>query len=72
MTESRLRLVEDAEEYFKSLGLTQVRVRLEGADLDVARVEVLPEEFDKVLRNAKGAVETLPFRRVTLDLRGYS
>jgi len=72
VTKPRLRKVEEAEEYLRALGLTQVRVRLEGARSDVARIEVIPREFQKVLTYSKEITGHLPFRRVTLDLRGYS
>ena len=69
VTDELLRKVEQSEEYLRSLGLTQVRVRVDGSD---ARIEVYTSEFDLVLSNAKDILEKLPFNRVSLDLRGYS
>jgi pyridinium-3,5-biscarboxylic acid mononucleotide sulfurtransferase len=72
ITKELLRTVEEAEDYLKSLGLTQVRVRLEGEGCLDARIEVCPEEFQKVIKHSSEIVDALSFRRVSLDLRGYS
>jgi pyridinium-3,5-biscarboxylic acid mononucleotide sulfurtransferase len=72
VTKARLRKIEESEDYLKSLGLTQVRVRLEGAKSDVARIVVESNEFYKVAANRNKILRRLPFKRVTLDLRGYS
>ena len=45
------------------------RVRVEGED---ARIEAYPQQFDLVFKHSREIVGKLPFRRVTLDLRGYS
>jgi pyridinium-3,5-biscarboxylic acid mononucleotide sulfurtransferase len=71
ITAERLRKVDDAEEYLRSLGLTQVRVRLGGSELDEARIEVRPAEFTVVLKNSDEILGHLQFRKVTLDLAGY-
>ncbi|MFH1056132.1 MAG: ATP-dependent sacrificial sulfur transferase LarE [Candidatus Altiarchaeota archaeon] len=72
ITRSRLMRVEAAEDYLKSLGLSQVRVRLEGPRCENARIEVFRREFPTVLKNAERIVKRLKFSRVTLDLSGYS
>ena len=69
VTAELLSKVEESEDYLRSLGLTQVRVRVEGED---ARIEVYKLEFDRVVVHADEIAEKLPFKRVTLDLRGYS
>jgi uncharacterized protein len=69
ITEEILKKVEESEDYLRSLGLTQVRVRVMGDD---ARIETYESEFDKVVDNADEIRQALPFRRVVLDLRGYS
>ena len=67
-----LSAVDESEDYLRSLGLTQVRVRVDSEEGDVARIEAKPREFGKVLKNASAILKRLPFRRVSLDLRGYS
>jgi uncharacterized protein len=69
VTDELLAKIEAAEDYLRCLGLTQVRVRVEGED---ARIEVCREDFGLVVGHSGEIVEELPFRRVTLDLRGYS
>jgi pyridinium-3,5-biscarboxylic acid mononucleotide sulfurtransferase len=68
--EATLRKIDESEDYLRSLGITQVRVRVD--ESDSARIEVLKSEFPIVLAHTSKIVEKLPFRRVTLDLRGYS
>ncbi len=69
VTEELLRRVEDSEDYLRSLGLEQVRVRVEG---DNARIETLISGFGAVLEHADEINDKLQFNRVSLDLRGYS
>ncbi|MEI3110751.1 MAG: hypothetical protein V8S71_02795 [Oscillospiraceae bacterium] len=47
ITEEKLALVEQAEQFLAGLGLTGLRVRLHGGNL--ARIEVPPEQLDVVL-----------------------
>lgn len=65
-------MVEKAEQYLYDAGLTQFRVRYHNA---LARIEVLPDEFFKILK-LKDALcerfEEIGFCFVSLDLRGYS
>jgi len=72
VTYGRLRLVEDAEECLKSLGIRQVRVRLVPPDCRDARIEVEKKDFKSVLENAEKIRKSLPFRRISLDLSPYS
>ena len=66
-----LKRIERAEEFLRGLGIGQVRVRYHG---QVARIEVLEEDFDKVMA-ARGeiadALTQAGFLYVTLDLKGY-
>ena len=73
VTRERLARIERAEEVLHDLGLPgDVRVRDQGADL--ARIEVDPERFDRLLSRKDEVVAGLRdagFRYVTLDLEGF-
>lgn len=72
ITEEKLALVEQAEQFLAGLGLTQLRVRLHGGNL--ARIEVPPEQLEVVLTHRTGIVQTLTglgCAYVTVDLAGY-
>ena len=69
----KLRMVDLGEQLLLDLGFKQMRVRIHG---DVARIEVIPEEFDKIM--SKDIRETIykkfkeyGFSYVALDLLGY-
>lgn len=73
ITEERLRMVDQAEQLLLDLGFRQVRVRIHGT---IARIELLPEEFPKLLaedtrRLVYDRLKSYGFTYVTLDLRGY-
>lgn len=73
ITREKLDQVAQAEEFLRSLGFTQVRVRHHGA---VARIELLPQEMPRLLDNGLAATvverfRTLGFVFATLDLLGY-
>ena len=71
ITMVRLRMIEDAEELLRALGFTQVRVRLHG---EVARIEVMPEEMEKLWKERERILDELAemgFTYVTIDLAGY-
>jgi len=62
-----------AEEYLRTLGFTQIRVRHHG---QVARIEVLPEEFLKMMeKKIREAIvehfKKLGYIYIALDLAGY-
>ncbi|MEW5902519.1 MAG: ATP-dependent sacrificial sulfur transferase LarE, partial [Acidobacteriota bacterium] len=62
-----------AEEALRKLGLTQLRVRHHG---DIARVEIRPEEFRKIMVSRARArvvrgLKKAGYNYVTLDLEGY-
>jgi uncharacterized protein len=72
VTVAALRQIELAEAVVKGLGFAQVRVRHHG---DVARVEVEPEEVERLFENRKAVVAGLKgagYTFVALDLEGYS
>ena len=71
ITEEKLSMVDKAEQRLLDLGFHQVRVRIHGM---IARIEVDPSEFTKILDNAKelnAYFRQLGFTYVTLDLGGY-
>jgi uncharacterized protein len=71
VTVEALRQVERAEAVVKALGFAQVRVRHHG---DVARVEVEPEEVERLFANREAVVTGLKqagYTFVALDLEGY-
>jgi uncharacterized protein len=66
-----LKMIEEAEEFIRGLGVEQVRVRYHGS---VARIETSPEGMDNIWRNRRVIGEMLKkigFFYVTLDLEGY-
>lgn len=73
ITAEKLAMVERAEELLQQLGFRQSRVRIHGM---TARIEVLPEELERVMAGEVRTqiVETLRalgFLYVTLDMEGY-
>ncbi|MBQ9595627.1 MAG: ATP-dependent sacrificial sulfur transferase LarE [Synergistaceae bacterium] len=74
LTEKKLRLVERSEQVLLDLGFRQFRVRIHGSDL--ARIELLPEDFAKILEvktrtKIYDALKSLGFVYIALDLKGY-
>ena len=72
-TPERLRMVEVAESYIRSLGFREFRVR---AHEDLARIEISRDELEKILDMGifEAVAEKLKgagFRFVTLDLEGF-
>jgi uncharacterized protein len=73
VTEAALRRVEAAEDFLRSLGYRQVRVRHHG---DLARIEVEPSTLEALAleENRRAVVErlrSLGYLYVTLDLAGF-
>jgi len=73
ITPERLKQVEQAEEYLKTLGLVEFRLRHHGK---VARIEVHPQKMPSLLKdsNRAGIIEKLRglgFQYITLDLQGF-
>ena len=66
-------MVDKAEQMLLDLGFRQVRVRIHGT---MARIEVLPDEFEKLIsdevRNQiTASFKSFGFTYVTMDLTGY-
>ena len=71
ITKEKLHMVDSAEQFLLDLGFYQVRVRLHD---NIARIEVIPDEFEKILKNKKQITDKLKlfgFKYITLDLTGY-
>ena len=71
LTAKKLSQVEAAEEFLRVAGFNQLRVRVHG---NIARIEVLPDEFSKLLKlrvEISARLKGLGFDYVTLDLQGY-
>lgn len=73
ITDEGLARVDRAEQFLFGLGFRQLRVRVHG---DLARIEVLPEDFERLMvAETRSLVfeylKECGFRYVTLDLRGY-
>lgn len=73
ITKEKLAMVEKAEQLLLDYGFRQVRVRIHG---NLARIEVLPEQFDKLMEEKVRAdvvakLKEYGFLYVTMDLTGY-
>lgn len=73
ISEEKLGMVDRAEQMLLDLGFHQVRVRIHGM---MARIEVMPEEFEKLIQeNIRGLItesfRNYGFTYVTMDLMGY-
>ena len=69
--EETLGAVDRSEAFLKKLGIKQARIR---AHKNIARIEIFPEDFAKILRNNEAVVKKLKrfgFTYVALDLIGY-
>jgi len=71
ITTEKLKMVDEAEEYLREEGVGQVRVRIHDR---MARIEVMPNDFDKIMANKDtiyARLEEIGFTYVSLDLKGY-
>lgn len=73
VTEQRLKQIEEAEDFLRSLGLVELRVRHHDT---IARIEVHGEDIEKITTepNRSKVVEklkSLGFKYVTVDLQGF-
>ncbi len=73
VTEERAHLVDQAEDFLRSLGFGQVRVRSDGT---TARIEVPADELDRLTRrDQRGQIvrrlKEIGFKYVSADLQGY-
>lgn len=73
ISEEKLHMVDQAEQLLLDLGFSQVRVRIHGT---IARIELFPQEFPKLMEEASReqvnqAFRSYGFSYVALDLQGY-
>ena len=73
ITEEKLMMVDKAEQLLLDMGFHQLRVRIHG---NVARIELLPEEFPKFMEESVRLTvydkfKEYGFQYVALDLKGY-
>lgn len=73
ITESKLSMVDQAEQLLLDMGFHQLRVRIHG---QMARIEVMPSEFLKLMEDANrekivSEFKKIGFSYVSLDLQGY-
>jgi uncharacterized protein len=73
ITPEKLRTVEKGEDFLRSLGFSQVRVRHHG---EIVRLELSSAEFSKIwnenlFSSIASHFKSLGFKYVTLDLEGY-
>ena len=72
ITAEKLQMVENAEDFLQELGFRQKRVRIHADNL--ARIEVMPEDFEKILEvkeKINNYFRSLGFKYVTLDIQGF-
>lgn len=73
ITREKLAMVDKAEQLLLDLGFRQVRVRIHGT---MARIEILPDEFAKLVSDdvrdqITASFKSFGFTYVTMDLTGY-
>jgi uncharacterized protein len=73
ITDETLSMIDSAEEFLRSLGLRNVRVRHHG---DIARIEVPEDEISILLKNkTRNAVvkklHRIGYKYITIDIEGY-
>ena len=73
VTEQRLKQIEEAEDFLRSLGLVEFRVRHHDT---VGRIEVHPDDMEKVTAEPNRSkivekLQSLGFKYVTVDLQGF-
>lgn len=71
LTQEKLDIVEKGEQFLKNVGFDCCRLRIHG---DIARIEVLPEYFEKLLLQKEKLIKELKqlgIKYITLDLEGF-
>lgn len=73
ISEEKLNMVDKAEQLLLDMGFHQVRVRIHG---NVARIEIMPEEFEKLINESNREKISVEFKKygfsyVAMDLIGY-
>ena len=76
LTNEKLRMVDEAEQFLLNKGYRQFRVRVHGSGAPLARIELLPEDIDKALapsvrEEINDKLHEMGFAYVSLDLKGY-
>ena len=76
ITEKKLAMVEQAENYLHYLGFVQLRVRVHGANGELARIEVASDSVarlaaDDVRQQVLEQLKHIGFTYVALDLAGF-
>ena len=74
ITDVKLRRVELGERLLQDLGFKQFRVRIHGEEGRLARIEVLPGDFEKLLgwrQEIAAELKQFGFDYVSMDLEGY-
>jgi pyridinium-3,5-biscarboxylic acid mononucleotide sulfurtransferase len=76
VTESKLRMIEQAEAVLRELGFRVCRVRHHGEEEPIARLEIGRDEMARALEPEiadaiDAALRELGYRHVTVDVRGY-
>ncbi len=74
ITHEKLSMIEKAEDYIRSLGINQLRVRHHRGT--IARIEVAPSERKKLfniamIENINKELKSIGYKYVTMDLEGY-
>ena len=73
VTIGRLKQVEEGEDFLRSIGFTEFRVRVHG---ETVRLEIAKDEIDRAMNETTrellaGEFRSLGFRYITLDLEGF-
>jgi uncharacterized protein len=73
ITESRLKQIEQAEDFLRTFGLVEFRVRHHDT---IARIEVNPEDIENITREPTRSkivkkLKSLGFKFVAVDLQGF-
>jgi uncharacterized protein len=71
ITKNRLNSIEEAEDFIRSLGIKQFRVRFHN---EIARIEVKKDDFSHILDKSEIIVKHLKklgFKYITLDIEGF-
>jgi len=71
LEKEKLARVEQGEQFLRSMGFYNVRLRAHG---DIARIEVDEKDMDKLLENRKGIInylKALGWQYITMDLEGF-
>jgi uncharacterized protein len=71
ITVEKLNMVDKAEQLLLDMGFHQLRVRIHGK---MARIEVMPDEFGKLIENRDTVLSEFTkygFTYISMDLKGY-